>query len=201
MAAVLDYPGLNHKKLMGHMEGWIMEGEVLPMSTVNHFNSLMSGTPVQLVNCYSSWEALDSAYGQLTDPAFFKSNTNSKFATCGLPMNEVQIYILDSERRLVKREQHGDVFIGSPAMFLGYLNDPVKTAERLLPNPYAGTHSDPAFGGPAYFHQANTYAAAAVVLCQRVLRSMGLMLDSTLAGSTPAAVRSSITVPCETCSI
>jgi 3-oxoacyl-(acyl-carrier-protein) synthase len=127
------------------------------MSTAHHFNTLFGDTPVQLLNCYSSWEALDNTYGNLSDPTFFRSNANCKFATCGLPMNEVQVYILDKKRQLVKREQHGDVYIGTPAMFVGYLNDAAKTAERLLVNNYSGNHNDHALGGPGYTHPSHTY--------------------------------------------
>ena len=67
-------------------------------------------------------------------------------------MPEVQVYILDDQRQLCRVEQAGDVWVGGPLLFKGYLNDDEKTADRLFVNPFAGyqvgQHSPVLAAGP-----------------------------------------------------
>jgi non-ribosomal peptide synthetase component F len=164
MRAVLEYPGVDHRGFFAHMRYWIMEGEVLPMSTVNKFLQVTRGVgggaalEVQLLNCYSSWEALDNTYANLSDPQFALANQVSKFASCGLPMPEVQVYILDEKMQFCKAEQPGFVYCATPAVFTGYMDDPKKTAEKLFQNPYAGVQHHPELGGgDGYRHSEKMY--------------------------------------------
>lgn len=125
------------------------------MATVKSFRERI-GPEVDLVNVYSSWEALDTSYASLMDPTFRASNEASKCAACGVPMDEVQVYVMNKDLELLKVEQPGEVYVASPAVFNGYLNDPGKTASRLLPNPLAGLQ--PGIPGPdGYRHSPKMY--------------------------------------------
>eukprot|EP00040_Diaphanoeca_grandis_P024578 m.135297 g.135297 ORF g.135297 m.135297 type:complete len:2787 (+) comp29787_c4_seq1:169-8529(+) len=146
--SILNTPGIDFQHYMDHMYGWMLEGEVVTMRTVNLFKRLVKG--VKLINIYSSWEALDDTYIDLASPQYTAMNKTSKFAPVGVPMHHVQAYVCNEDMKLVKTQQPGDLYIGTPAMFVGYLNDEIKTKEKLLPNPWCGSHLEPEFGGPTY---------------------------------------------------
>ena len=55
--------------------------------------------------------------------------------TIGFPLPTYQIYILDSQLRLVEDGQSGEICIGGPGVAIGYLNRPDLTQERFVPNP------------------------------------------------------------------
>ena len=51
---------------------------------------------------------------------------------------DLQIYVLDANRRLAPIGVAGEMYIGGAGLARGYLNHPDLTAERFLPNPFAG---------------------------------------------------------------
>ena len=115
MATILETPGIDFGYFLGHMKAWYLEGEVLPMRTAARFKQLCPG--VQMINIYSSWEALDNTYATVTSDAYAASNALSLYAPAGSPMPHVQLYICDAEMRLSRMGQPGDVYIATPAMF------------------------------------------------------------------------------------
>jgi amino acid adenylation domain-containing protein/FkbH-like protein len=54
----------------------------------------------------------------------------------GRPLANEQVYILDSEMRLLPIDAPGDLYIGGAGLARGYLNRPDLTAERFVPNPF-----------------------------------------------------------------
>ncbi len=53
-----------------------------------------------------------------------------------LPGN--QVYVLDEKLRIVPAQVEGELFIGGESLARGYLGRPGLTAQRFLPNPFAG---------------------------------------------------------------
>lgn len=181
LASILEFPDVDHRHLMEHMRWWILEGEVVTMNVVNKFKQAAGDLGVRLMNAFSSWESLDIGYADLTNPDFAASNSISKFAPCGSAMPECQVYILDDNLNFCKVEQPGNVWVSGPMLFNGYLNDPVKTADKLKPNPYAGYQADPRLGGPTYKHAAQMYVTGdrGRIRADRQLEVMG-RADSTV---------------------
>ena len=64
----------------------------------------------------------------------------------GIPINNTQIYILDSHLRQVPIGVAGELYIGGDGLMRGYLNQPELTAEKLIPNPFS---SSPATSTPS----------------------------------------------------
>ncbi len=54
----------------------------------------------------------------------------------GIPIDNVNIYILDSNLKLVPENIIGEIYISGVSTSRGYLNDPVRTTNYFLPNPY-----------------------------------------------------------------
>ncbi|MEV4306336.1 amino acid adenylation domain-containing protein [Nonomuraea sp. NPDC049624] len=56
----------------------------------------------------------------------------------GRPIDDALYYILDEDRRPCPEGVEGDLFIGGRCLSLGYRNQPELTAERFVPDPFAG---------------------------------------------------------------
>jgi aspartate racemase len=59
----------------------------------------------------------------------------------GKPINNVPIYLLDSQLQPVEFGESGEIFVGGPTVGRGYLNDPALSAARFSRDPFA-TGSD-----------------------------------------------------------
>lgn len=57
--------------------------------------------------------------------------------TIGRPVNNTQVYILDTDRQLVAPGATGEIFIGGDGLAAGYLNQPELTKDRFIPNPFS----------------------------------------------------------------
>src|SRR5690348_3595664 len=59
----------------------------------------------------------------------------------GKPIANTTIHILDDAMQAVTEGEIGEIWIGGGGVADGYLHDPAKTAERFLPDPFAGDGS------------------------------------------------------------
>ncbi|RAJ76798.1 amino acid adenylation domain-containing protein [Chitinophaga dinghuensis] len=58
--------------------------------------------------------------------------------TIGKPVANCKAYILDSEQDLLATGVAGELCIGGAGVAIGYLNNPELTAQKFVPDPYAG---------------------------------------------------------------
>jgi amino acid adenylation domain-containing protein len=63
--------------------------------------------------------------------------------TAGIPMYNVDVYLLDEGGKVVRRGEKGELCVAGPTVSAGYLNLDEKTAEVFIPNPFS---AEPGYG-------------------------------------------------------
>ncbi len=66
---------------------------------------------------------------------------NAAYEDIGFPIDNTQIYIVDSEMNLMPRGAAGELFIGGAGLSSGYWHRPDLTAEKFVPDPFGQTPS------------------------------------------------------------
>ncbi|HJZ54252.1 MAG TPA: amino acid adenylation domain-containing protein, partial [Gemmataceae bacterium] len=56
----------------------------------------------------------------------------------GRPIPDLRVYLLGPDRRPVPDGEVGEIYVAGPGVAAGYVNRPELTAERFLPDPFAG---------------------------------------------------------------
>ncbi|MCE7071044.1 amino acid adenylation domain-containing protein [Dyadobacter sp. CY327] len=64
-------------------------------------------------------------------------SANDDLITVGKPILNTQIYILNDDLQLVKDGEIGEIWIGGDGVSMGYLQNPVLTAERFIPDRFS----------------------------------------------------------------
>ncbi|GAA3463133.1 hypothetical protein GCM10018963_51460 [Saccharothrix longispora] len=134
---LLDHPvvGPTLVDRLAHMEVWFLMGEVVPTRVVDKAAALLP-PHVRLVNSYSTWECLDVSFADLL-PRPAGAVTRSAFAPAGRVLDGSAAVLLDADGEPVPRGGVGELHFAGPGVADGYLDDPVKTAERFVPCPPA----------------------------------------------------------------
>jgi surfactin synthase thioesterase subunit/acyl-CoA synthetase (AMP-forming)/AMP-acid ligase II/acyl carrier protein len=154
LESVFTYPHLGETLAakLDHMYGWFLMGEVVPMRLIERAEEFLP-SGVRLVNAYSSWEALDVSYsdllplkhcqiklgdsnygnGRRSDSAGDIQSVDKTpiYAPVGWPLPKVHALLLDENSMPVPRGVPGTLHVLTPALALGYLDDPVKTSARF----------------------------------------------------------------------
>jgi len=113
---------------------WVSSGEALPAGLCRRFRELLPGCT--LLNLYGSSEvAADATCYDTCDW------DGAAAVPIGRPIANTRVYILDEARRQVPLGAVGELYIGGAGLAHGYLGRPDLTAERFVPDPFAG---DPA---------------------------------------------------------
>ncbi len=98
----------------------------------------LCGAQTRLVNSYGITETtIDSTFFELTPPlAASSSLPEAALVPIGRPFANVQLYVLDQQRRLMPVGLGGELYIGGAGVARGYLKRPALTAERFIANPF-----------------------------------------------------------------
>jgi arthrofactin-type cyclic lipopeptide synthetase C len=111
---------------------WVIcSGEALPPGLVRRFRAAMPG--VGLLNLYGPTEAAVEVTAWECPPG-----ATGSVVPIGRPIANTRIYVVDQAGRPAPIGVPGELLIGGVQVARGYLNRPELTAERFVPDPFAG---------------------------------------------------------------
>jgi amino acid adenylation domain-containing protein/thioester reductase-like protein len=105
---------------------WIL-GEVLTTDIKNKVLQIFP-SHIHLLNWYGMTEFPSISLYKLEGI----DNFTSEFCPVGLPLEEVKIYLLDENKRIVPDGNPGELYVSGPCLANGYLNRPELTKERFI---------------------------------------------------------------------
>ncbi|WP_338862076.1 amino acid adenylation domain-containing protein [Mycetohabitans rhizoxinica] len=106
-----------------------VSGEALTHDLLLQFRQLLSA---ELHNLYGPTEAA-------VDVTYWRGEPREdQLVPIGRPIDNIQIYILDSEAKPVPIGETGELCIGGVGLARGYLNRPELTAEKFIRDPFSG---------------------------------------------------------------
>jgi pristinamycin I synthase-3/4 len=85
-----------------------------------------------LVNMYGITETTV----HVTYLAIEEHNANAAVSLIGIPIPDLQVYVLDEKMKPVERGAVGELYVGGEGLARGYLSRPSLTAERFVPDPF-----------------------------------------------------------------
>jgi amino acid adenylation domain-containing protein len=98
-----------------------------------------AGSRVRLINTYGPTEA--SVIVSAFEPARFPDATLGDSLPLGHPVANAQIHLLDEDLKPVPRGSAGELHIGGPPLAIGYLNQPERTAQKFIADPFSSDSS------------------------------------------------------------
>ncbi len=116
----------------------ILGGETLTPKLMESIEGL--GASCEVFNHYGPTE---TTVGSLTLrlPEFDWKNSPSAGIPIGHPIANTQVYVLDALQQPVPSGVVGELYIAGDGVTAGYLNQPDRTEERFVPNPFASDAS------------------------------------------------------------
>ena len=111
----------------------IFGGEALEMSTLRPWFQRHGETQPQLVNMYGITETTVHVTYRPLSMADLRGGS-----VIGVPIPDLQIYVLDAHREPVPLGVAGEMYVGGAGLARGYLNRPELTSERFLPDTLSG---------------------------------------------------------------
>jgi amino acid adenylation domain-containing protein len=108
---------------------WTTSGEALPADLCQRFLAELPGRA--LLNLYGSTEVSADATYYLAEAGKIGARI-----PIGKPMDNTQVYLLDTRRQPVPVGVTGELYVGGAGVARGYLHRPDLTAERFLPDPF-----------------------------------------------------------------
>ena len=131
--AVLDASGPDLADRLPDLKTIWLVGEVVTKTLARR---LLEALPhARSFNLYSIAEAHEVAVTELSEAV---DHPDSTYCPVGRPAHPERLYVLDDELRRVPEGEAGEVCVGGDMLARGYVNLPEKTAERFVPDPFAG---------------------------------------------------------------
>ncbi|MCP4148120.1 MAG: amino acid adenylation domain-containing protein, partial [bacterium] len=113
----------------------VMAGEQVPPGLLKSWYELFADR-IQFVNLYGSTETNLAKIFYLIRPQDCADGKGR--IPAGKPMKDVTAIILDSNMNICPPLIPGEIYIKTPYRSFGYYNEPRATAEKFVPNPFAG---------------------------------------------------------------
>jgi acyl-coenzyme A synthetase/AMP-(fatty) acid ligase/acyl carrier protein len=113
----------------------IMGGEALSWGLVDKIRATKPGC--EIINHYGPTETTVGSLTLRLSEVPQLSVTDSATVPIGRPISNTRVYILDQHLAPVPVGVAGELYIGGDGVTAGYLNQPDKTAERFVPDPFS----------------------------------------------------------------
>jgi thioester reductase-like protein/amino acid adenylation domain-containing protein len=131
--AVLDASGPDLAERLPDLKTIWVCGEVVTKTLARR---LLEALPhARSFNLYSIAETHEVAVTELREVV---DHPDSTYCPVGRPARPERLYVLDDELRRVPEGEPGEVCVGGDMLARGFVNLPEKTAERFVPDPFAG---------------------------------------------------------------
>jgi amino acid adenylation domain-containing protein len=115
--------------LLEHLKYLLVTGEALSPALVESWFAL---TDVPVVNAYGPTEASDDITHHRMDRA-----AGDGAVPVGRPLRNLRVYVMDEWMNPCPARVRGEVCVGGVGVGRGYLDDPRKTAEAFVPDPFS----------------------------------------------------------------
>ncbi len=133
LEAVLDGGGDDLVEKLSALRTLWLNGEVVTKTLARRALALLPKK--RIYNLYSISETHEVAAGEL---GTLVESAGSTYCPVGEPADPESLYVLDEDARPVARGTAGELYVGGDGLAGGYVNLPEKTAERFVPDPFAG---------------------------------------------------------------
>src|SRR6185436_15284074 len=130
LAALLEQRGA--AATAGSLRLVVCSGEALDAGLRDRFGEVL-GERVRLENLYGPTEAAVDVSRHACLPS-----GGGPVVPIGRPIDNIRLYVLDRRLRPVPIGGVGELFIAGVGLALGYVGRPDLTADRFLPDPFAG---------------------------------------------------------------
>jgi amino acid adenylation domain-containing protein/thioester reductase-like protein len=131
--AVLDASGPDLAERLPNLKTIWVCGEVVTRTLARR---LLEAFPqARSFNLYSIAETHEVAVTELAEAV---DHPEATYCPVGRPAHPERLYILDDDLRRVPEGEAGEVCVGGEMLAREYVNLPEKTAERFVPDPFAG---------------------------------------------------------------
>ncbi|HET8706030.1 MAG TPA: amino acid adenylation domain-containing protein, partial [Pseudomonadales bacterium] len=134
LTLLLDYVSAQpaHRSMLPSLKVMMATGEAVPVPLINRWLKYFPTIPI--TNAYGPTEAADDVIQHtITQPLPVEKLS----APIGKPLANFVIYILDANLRLVPPGIVGEICISGIGVGEGYWNNPDRTAQSFVANPYA----------------------------------------------------------------
>jgi fengycin family lipopeptide synthetase B len=118
----------------------ICAGEALELQSLRPWFERHPDTAPQVINMYGTTETTVHATYRPIQASDLEAASGS---VIGVPIPDLQLYILDPQQQPVPIGVTGEIYVGGAGVSKGYLNRPELTAERFITNPFSNDN-DPA---------------------------------------------------------
>jgi amino acid adenylation domain-containing protein len=133
-AALLFEWAERERKTLDHMRLVIVSSEAWRNEKYAYYKSLC-GPSTRLINSYGLTEAtIDSTWFEPADGAELPAG---RFVPIGQPLDNTQVYIVDTNLEPQPIGIPGELCVGGVAVARGYLNRPELNAQKFVPNPFS----------------------------------------------------------------
>jgi amino acid adenylation domain-containing protein len=117
----------------------ILGGEALEFQSLKPWIDRHGDQQPRLINMYGITETtVHVTYRPITAQDLIAG----RGSVIGVPIPDLQLYLLDENMKPVSPGAEGELFVGGAGLALGYLNRADLTAQRFVANPFTGTLED-----------------------------------------------------------